>query len=75
MTSLRNFILHPLDGVVARLEACVRAEVRGGKPLAFVAHLFRALGAEPGDSLDDLYPGTGIVGRCWTAWTKERETR
>lgn len=37
----------------------------GRKPLAFCAFLFDALGMLPGDSLDDLFPGTGIVSRAW----------
>jgi hypothetical protein len=38
----------------------------GRKPIAFIAWMFRCLGAVPGlDELDDLYPGTGIVGRAW----------
>lgn len=37
----------------------------GRKPLAFVVWLFELLGAAPGDSLDDLFPGSGVVGRAW----------
>lgn len=37
----------------------------GRKPIAFVAWMFKMLGALPGDTLVDLYPGTGIVARCW----------
>lgn len=37
----------------------------GRKPLAFCAFLFDALGMLQGDSLDDLFPGTGIVARAW----------
>lgn len=37
----------------------------GRKPLAFCSFLFDALGMVPGDSLDDLFPGTGIVSRAW----------
>ena len=37
----------------------------GRKPLAFCAALFGWLGALPGDELEDLFPGTGIVGRAW----------
>lgn len=37
----------------------------GRKPIAFCAWLFAALGMRPGDALDDLYPGTGIVTRAW----------
>lgn len=37
----------------------------GRKPVAFCAWLFDAMGMLPGDTLDDLFPGTGIVGRAW----------
>lgn len=38
----------------------------GRKPIAFCAWMFELLGATPGlDEFDDLFPGTGIVGRCW----------
>lgn len=37
----------------------------GRKPIAFAAFLFAALGAAPGDTLDDLFPGTGMIGRAW----------
>lgn len=37
----------------------------GRKPLKFCSFLFEALGMLPGDDLDDLFPGTGIVLRSW----------
>jgi hypothetical protein len=37
----------------------------GRKPLSFCSFLFSVLGAGPGDTLDDLFPGTGVVGRAW----------
>jgi len=37
----------------------------GAKPERFCYWLFEVLGAEAGDDLVDLFPGTGIVGRCW----------
>lgn len=37
----------------------------GRKPIAFCAWLFDLLGMLPGDTLVDLYPGTGIVARAW----------
>lgn len=37
----------------------------GRKPLVFCAWLFHAMGMLPGDVLDDLYPGSGIVSRAW----------
>jgi hypothetical protein len=40
-------------------------DLPGRKPLAFCAFLFDALGMRVGDSIDDLFPGTGIVTRAW----------
>lgn len=40
-------------------------KLKGRKPLAFVRWMFALLGLRPGDELDDLFPGTGIVGRAW----------
>jgi len=37
----------------------------GRKPLAWCAWVFRLLGMVPGDLLEDLFPGTGIVSRAW----------
>jgi hypothetical protein len=37
----------------------------GRKPIAFCAWLFDLLGMQPGDTLVDLFPGTGIVSRAW----------
>ena len=31
--------------------------------------IFTLLGAEPGDTLDDLFPGSGAVSRAWAAYT------
>lgn len=37
----------------------------GRKPIAFCAWLFALLGMQPGDTLDDLFPGSGVVARAW----------
>jgi hypothetical protein len=37
----------------------------GRKPLAFCAWLFELLGAEPCDSFEDFFPGSGNVSRAW----------
>lgn|GEM_PF-482981 len=42
----------------------------GRKPLAFCAFLFRLLGASPGDDFDDLFPGTGVVGRAFAEFKR-----
>lgn len=41
----------------------------GRKPSSFCAWLFDCLGLQAGDTLDDLYPGTGIVGRAFASLT------
>ena len=43
--------------------------VTGTKPAAFCAWIFALLGAAPGDTLDDLFPGSGAITRAWAAWT------
>lgn len=47
----------------------------GRKPLAFCAFLFEALGMQPGDELEDLFPGTGIVGRAWSEIGRSHQVR
>ena len=46
----------------------------GRKPIAFAAFLFDALGLLPIDELDDLFPGTGIIGRAWRYFSDKRLT-
>jgi len=45
-------------------------ELPGRKPIAFCAWLFECLGMVPGDSLDDLFPGSGVVGRAWVEMSR-----
>ena len=40
----------------------------GAKPEAVCRWAFEMLGAEPGDELHDLYPGTGAVAAAWDRW-------
>lgn len=42
----------------------------GRKPLRFCMWLFQLLGASPVDELDDLFPGTGIVGRAFAEFQR-----
>lgn len=39
--------------------------VIGAKPAVFARWIFDLLGAAPGDDFDDLFPGSGGVGRAW----------
>jgi len=41
------------------------SELPGRKPIAFCAWLFDLLGMIRSDDFDDLFPGTGQVGRAW----------
>lgn len=43
----------------------------GAKPAAFCFWVFEMLNAERGDSLDDLYPGSGAVGKCWEQFCRQ----
>ena len=49
--------------------AALPGRVIGAKPGAFCRWVFDLLGAAPGDSLDDLYPGSGAVGKAWATYT------
>jgi len=50
----------------------LRKGIVGAKPPAFCFWLFELLGARADDEFYDLYPGTGVVTRCWESW---RETK
>ncbi len=41
----------------------------GMKPPAFAEWMFRQLGASRADRLDDLFPGSGAIGRAWARYT------
>lgn len=43
--------------------------VIGAKPAVFARWVFDLLGAKPGDQLDDLFPGSGGIGRAWAVFT------
>jgi len=47
--------------------------VIGTKSAAVCRWIFDLLGAAPGDTLDDLFPGSGAVGRAWAVYTRQGE--
>ena len=49
--------------------------VIGAKPAAVCRWIFTLLGAAPGDTLDDLFPGSGAVTRAWAAYTSRDPSR
>jgi hypothetical protein len=46
----------------------------GMKPPAFAEWMFRQLGATAGDTLDDLFPGSGAIGEAWRRFTDPHST-
>lgn len=46
-------------------------EITGQKPIAFCRWVFTLLGAQPDDTLVDLFPGSGQVGKSWEAWAAQ----
>ena len=49
----------------------LRRGLAGAKPQGFCFWIFALLGAQPGDDLADLYPGTGAVSHAWDAWQRQ----
>jgi hypothetical protein len=60
-----------VDSLVCGVSALTTlpSRVTGTKPAAFCRWVFGLLGAEPGDTLDDLFPGSGAVTRAWAVYT------
>ena len=44
----------------------------GAKPRKFCRWVFGLLGATKGDTLDDLFPGSGAVAAAWAEWVGEQ---
>ena len=58
-----------LDRVRSHPLATLPGPVIGAKPAAVCRWIFDLLGAASGDTLDDLFPGSGAVTRAWAAYT------
>jgi hypothetical protein len=68
MTVRDSLVCHPQEHQYKPLEA---GDVIGRKPTRFCRWVFDCLGAGPDDTLDDLFPGSGVVGRTWQAYTAQ----
>lgn len=60
--TMRDWISEPIT---------LKRGLTGAKPEAVCRWAFEVVGASPDDELDDLYPGTGAVGRAWDAWRSQ----
>jgi hypothetical protein len=54
--------------------ACMSSDIIGQKPRRFCRWVFELLGALPGDTLDDIFPGSGVVTCAWQEWVGEFKT-
>jgi hypothetical protein len=64
--AVRSYLEHP-----APARGFCGPSFTGSKPAGFCEWVFRCMGAKRDDSLDDLYPGTGIVGREWETFSAQ----
>jgi hypothetical protein len=62
-------VIDTLVGVNPRRRPTLPGNCIGMKPPAFCEWIFRLLAGLPGDTLEDLFPGSGIVTRCWHDYT------
>lgn len=61
--TVRDFLVEPI---------ALQRGLTGAKPRMFCRWIFALLNAQPGDTLDDLFPGTGAVGAAWAEWVGEK---
>jgi hypothetical protein len=54
-------------------EITLQKGLTGAKPEAFCWWLFDLLGLQTNDTVTDMYPGTGVVGRTWEAYRRQRQ--
>lgn len=60
----------PPDAFVGGVPRQDGAYLMGRKSVRFCNWIFQLLGASPCDRLDDVFPGSGVVGRCWEEWCR-----
>lgn len=61
--TVRDWVAEPIT---------LKRGLTGAKPREFCRWVFRLLNAQPGDTLDDLFPGSGAVGAAWAEWVGEK---
>jgi hypothetical protein len=59
---MRDYIAEPIT---------MQRGLVGAKPEAVCRWAFEVVGAQPDDELDDMFPGSGAVGRAWDAWRRQ----
>ena len=60
----------PPDALYASVARGGDSNLIGRKPIKFIFWVFALLGAAENDVLDDLYPGSGVIKRCWEEYRR-----
>jgi len=60
------------DGIACAVPAWPKKEIPGQKPAEFIRWTIELLGAQPGDTIDDLFPGSGAVSRVIDNWQRQQ---
>lgn len=53
-------------------EITLKKGLTGAKPEAFVWWLLSLMGVQENDEVTDIFPGTGVVGRVWSQYQRQR---
>jgi hypothetical protein len=72
---LTHAIQDVLETARPRRRPTLPGNVVGMKRPEYLAWVFELMGAAQGDTLEDLYPGSGIVGRTWLFFQGEDPSR
>lgn len=66
----RDFV-EELEDPAVRESITLKRGLTGAKPERVCMWAFEMMGAERGDTLDDLFVGSGAVTRAWDAWNQQ----
>jgi hypothetical protein len=68
---VRDWLLLSPEQWTFKAGGAPKGAVIGMKPRAFCHWLFDCLGARGGDTMDDIFPGSGAVGRAWEEYSAQ----
>lgn len=60
------------DGLACGVTGRGHKDIPGQKPDDLIRWVIGLLGAQPGDTIDDLFPGSGAVSRVVDAWERQQ---
>lgn len=68
-----HFVRDYISAMPPIFQGTARSNVKGQKPTAFSFWLFAMLGAQPGDTFHDIFPGSNAVGDAWNVYQGQFE--